>query len=166
MIGALGEIAGAAAVVVSLMYLARQMRMSNRLAQAEAWRAPIGDLNSLNATYGSDPAFAAALFRILEGSDGSDLEEEQLTRVLLYFISVANIYEQLFREVRDGVLDERALTEFTGSGVFDIPYIRANWVRVGLLLGQPFVDYVAERHGLPPLDHDAHAGRIPTRDAP
>jgi len=39
MLGALGEIAGAVAVVISLVYLARQIGVSNRLARAEAWRA-------------------------------------------------------------------------------------------------------------------------------
>ena len=166
MIGALGELAGAAAVVVSLVYLARQVRMSNRLAQAEAWRNPVSDLNSLNATFGSDPAFGMALFRILDGSDGSDLDDGEATRVMIYLISVANIYEQLFREVRDGVLDGRALAEFTGSGVFDLPFLRANWAQVGPRLGQPFVEYVTERHGLPLLDARADGGHLPKADAP
>ena len=36
MVGAIGEIVGALAVVVSLVYLAGQVSMSNRLAQSEA----------------------------------------------------------------------------------------------------------------------------------
>ena len=46
-IGAVGDIAGAAAVVISLVYLARQMTISNRLAKAEAFREGSGSLISL-----------------------------------------------------------------------------------------------------------------------
>ena len=50
-IGAVGEIAGAAAVIISLVYLARQMIISNRLAKAEAFRAGSGSLIHLNAAF-------------------------------------------------------------------------------------------------------------------
>ena len=65
---AVADLAGAAAVVMSLVYLARQVRMSNRLARAEAYRSPNSDLNSLNATFSTDPIFRAAFRRAIEGA--------------------------------------------------------------------------------------------------
>jgi len=60
MLGAVADTAGAIAVVVSLVYLSRQVADTNRLARAEASRAPNSDLNMLNASFGTDRAFRAA----------------------------------------------------------------------------------------------------------
>ena len=162
MIGALGEIAGAGAVVLSLIYLARQVALSNRLAQAEAWRTPISDLNSLNAAFGVDPEFREAIFRIMDGAEPGDLGSDQAQVADLYIISLCNLYEQLFREVSDGVLDQRALTDFSGSALFELPFVRANWGSMRWRLGGPFVEYVEARFHLPDAesnddDRPAHA---------
>ncbi len=65
-LGSIGEVVGAIATVASLIYLAVQVRASNRLARAEASRSPNSDLNSLNAAFGTDPTFRAA-FRLVLG---------------------------------------------------------------------------------------------------
>ncbi len=57
MLEAIAQIAGVIAVVVSLIYLARQVDIANRLARAEASRTPNSDLNLLNSTFGTDPVF-------------------------------------------------------------------------------------------------------------
>ena len=77
-ISAIGEIAGALAVVASLAYLARQIAFSNRLAQAEAFRSPISDINSLNATFGMDPVYREAVFRVIGGPSPVDLDADQI----------------------------------------------------------------------------------------
>ncbi len=125
MIGAIGEIAGATAVVASLVYLARQIRFSNRLAQAEAWRSPISDINGLNSTFGLDATFRDAVFRVLDGASPNDLSSDESRLVEIFLISVFNCHEQLFREVSRGVLDQRALSEFAGGFLFKLPFTRA-----------------------------------------
>ena len=60
-LGSLGEFVAAIATVATLIYLASQIRASNRLARAEASRTPNSDLNSLNAAFGTDPIFRAAI---------------------------------------------------------------------------------------------------------
>ncbi|MEE4147001.1 MAG: hypothetical protein V2I26_19505 [Halieaceae bacterium] len=55
------RIAAAIAVVLSLIYLARQVDIANRLARAEASRTPNSDLNALNATFGTDAVFRPAI---------------------------------------------------------------------------------------------------------
>ena len=159
-IGAIGEIVGAAAVVVSLIYLARQVALSNRLAQAEAWRTPISDLNSLNASFGMDPQFREAIYRVMDGAEPQDLSPEEARIIDLYLISGCNIYEQLFREVSDGVLDERALSEFAGGRMFQSPFVRANWGSMRTRLGPSFVAYVEERFDMPTSETDASGGYV------
>jgi len=149
MIGALGEIVGAAAVVASLVFLTRQVAMSNRLAKAEAWRSRITELTNLNSSFGTDPRFHRAMVKVFRGAMEEDLDEDERALVSSYVISSATIYEQLFREVRDGILDERALDEYPGRIVFDLPFFRAGWPLIRTTLGGPFVQFAEGRHGLP-----------------
>jgi hypothetical protein len=142
MIGAIGEIAGALAVVVSLVYLARQISFSNRLAQAEAFRSPISDINSLNATFGMDPVYREAVFRVVDGASPDDLDSDQTQLVEIYLISVLNCYEQLFREVSRGVLEEEALSEWGGRFLFELPFTRGRWSGMRQRLGLSFVEYI------------------------
>ena len=153
MISAIGEIVGAVAVVASLVYLARQVRFSNRLAQAEAFRTPISDINNLNATFGLDPTFRDAIFRVIEGATPDDLTPDQAQVAEIFLIAVLNSYEQLFREVRAGVLNEEALSDFAGSFLLELPFLRARWPSMRLRLGTSFVRFVESQFEmtLPPV---------------
>ncbi|UCC25120.1 MAG: hypothetical protein JSU98_15545 [Gemmatimonadales bacterium] len=148
MISAIGEITGALAVVVSLVYLARQIAFSNRLAQAEAFRSPISDINNLNATFAMDPVYREAVFRVIEGASPDDLDADQIQLVEIFLISVLNCYEQLFREVRRGVLDEEALSEWGGTFLFGLPFLRGRWSGMRQRLGPPFVEYIESSYDM------------------
>ena len=95
-IQAMGELAVAAAVIISLVYLAQQIKASNRLGRAEAWRLPTSDLNSLNAVFAQDSIFREVLFRAEQGG-----------------------------EIREGILDNEAFDDFAARAVIKNPYYRA-----------------------------------------
>jgi hypothetical protein len=121
--------------------------MSNRLARAEAYRAPNSDLNALNATFSTDPVFRAALRRALEGASRSELEADERTALDGYFISVTNIYEQLAREVREGILDSTTMG-FGAKGMFLLPYYRTSWSFYRQNLSPRFVAEFEMAHSL------------------
>jgi len=124
---AIGEIAGALAVVVSLIYLAAQVRMSNRLARAEASRMPNGELNSVNTAFGTDPKFRVAIRKVVTGSCREELDADERILVDYYLISITNIYEQIAREIQEGILSPDMLADFGGKGLFVLPYYRTSW---------------------------------------
>jgi hypothetical protein len=123
---AIGEIGGAMAVVVSLIYLAKQVSMSNRLARADAFRNPNSELNSLNTAFGLNPIFRTAFRKAINGAVRTELETDECTVIDFYLISATNIYDQLSREVREGILDDEAL-DFGGKGLFLLQYYRTSW---------------------------------------
>ena len=149
MLSTLGELIGAAAVVVSLVYLSRQVRMSNQLARAEASRSPTSDLNMLNASFGVNPAFQTALRRAIEGTERKDFAPDDRVLLDLYFVSVTNIYEQLTREVREGILGQQAL-DFGGKGLFELPFYRTSWPILKPFLSSSFSGDFEKRYGLDP----------------
>lgn len=145
-IGAVGEVLGAAAVVASLIYLARQMRMGNRLARSEAFREPNSELNSLNQTFGLDPVFRQAFRKVLKGAGRAELEPDEKTVLDFYFVSVTNIYDQLSREIREGIVNEGA-TDFGGKALFELPFYADSWSLYREYFNSSFVDGFEAKHG-------------------
>jgi hypothetical protein len=148
-LGSLGELVAAIATVATLGYLGLQIRTSNRLARAEASRSPNSDLNSINGAFGTNPAFLAALRRVLEGAERSMLEPLDRTLMDMYLLSVTNLQEQLLREVRAGIVGEDAL-DFGGAGLFLLPYYRTSWPIYRNYLTSAFVAQFEQRYALDP----------------
>ena len=148
-LGSLGELVAAIATIATLIYLSIQIRASNHLARAEASRTPNSDLNALNASFGTDPTFRAAVRRALAGSERDALEPDERTLLDYYLISVTNIQEQLAREIREGILDSDAL-DFGGAGLFTLPYYRTSWPIYRQYLSSVFVEDFEKRYDLDP----------------
>jgi hypothetical protein len=150
MIGAVGEIVGAVAVVVSLVYLAQQVRVSNRLARAEAWRAIATSANTLNGSWGRDPDFRRVFAQVLEGATREEIAEEDRFLIGFYLLSTAQSYDQLFREVQEGVLTPRVLEEFSGTQLFSTPYFRSSWHVLRNFVPRTLAVHMEERFDLGP----------------
>jgi hypothetical protein len=148
-VSAVSEFTGVIAVVISLLYVSRQISMSNRLARAEASRTPTSDLNMLNASFGSNQDFRAALRKAMEGQERPKFEPDDRVLLDLYLVSVTNIYEQLSREVREGVLDEQSL-DFGGKGLFELPFYRTSWPILKPFLSSSFATDFEKRYSLDP----------------
>lgn len=74
-LGAIGEIFGAAAVLITLLYLAAQVRQANVKASFETTREILAQFNDLNRLYATDSSIRHVL---LKGGDLSIEEDEQL----------------------------------------------------------------------------------------
>lgn len=148
-LGSAGEFVAAVATVATLVYLAIQLRSSNRLARASASRAPNSDLNAINAAFGTDPAFREAMRKIVNGAARTELEPDQRTLVDYYLVSITNIQEQLLREVRAGILESDAL-DFGGAGLLLLPYYRTSWPLYRGYLSSSFVPEFESRYDLDP----------------
>lgn len=148
-LGSLGELVAAIATVATLGYLAVQIRASNRIARAEASRTPNSDLNSINAMFGTRPAFRAAMRRMLQGASRTDLGDDDRILLDFYLISVTNLQEQLAREIREGILPPEA-RDFGGSGLFRLPYYRTSWPLYRGYLTTVFVRDFEKQYDLDP----------------
>lgn len=148
-LGSIGEFVAALATVATLLYLSAQIRSSNRLARAEASRAPNSDLNAINAAFGTDVAFRVAFRKVLSGATRAELGPDERIGVDFYMISITNLQEQLAREIRAGILQPEAL-DFGGAGLFLLPYYRASWPLYRSYLSSHFVGEFERRYNLDP----------------
>jgi hypothetical protein len=86
-----------------------------------ASRTPNSDLNSINASFGTDPTLRAGMREVLTGSSRTELEPDQRLILDFHHISITNLQEQLAREIREGIV-----TEFEARYELD-PSIAAQW---------------------------------------
>lgn len=97
--GAIGEIAGAIAVFVTLAYLAVQVRQTNKMARFETIREVMGQFNSLNLLYATDASLREVLLK--EGELTGDQEEQ----VYAYVDSYCNAWATVQSAFDQGQID-------------------------------------------------------------
>lgn len=98
-IGALGEIVGALAVVITLFYLARQIRDNTRMARAEMTK----DLYLASRTAIMDTAAHDRLAEIWE--DIRPFEDESAARRHTFYQSFFRLYELQFNLAKQDLVD-------------------------------------------------------------
>jgi len=134
-IGAVGEIIGAIAVVVSLVYLASQLRQGNELARENAYRDLQSALDQGMAELNRD-AELHKLWRetLYEGKSVSDSEQERVGFLLNRLFGAFNVaYHSARRDphLRD-FLNYRLNVYLVNSGV------RGWWRRQRMMHPDPF----------------------------
>lgn len=102
-IGATGEWAGALAVVASLIYLATQVRYSNRQTQAAARYSFLDTYGQLHASMIENKA-AAAVFR--RGLAGESLDEDEAFQFLFSLGQWINTWGVMYELHEEGQLPE------------------------------------------------------------
>ena len=127
MVGALGEVAGAIAVVLTLWYLARQIRDNARQDRRLQYTQLNRDFLQLPAAVVHDRSFAEVFFR--GASDPSALSPADLARFNSGMLIMFRALEALFQHHRQGGLDDWG-AESTRTAMVDIigmPGFREFW---------------------------------------
>jgi hypothetical protein len=83
--GAIGEVVGAAAVLVTLVYLATQIKQANNLSRFDTLKEIMNQFNHLNEMVVADPVLRQLLMKTGELSDD---EREQLYVFAIMFCNV------------------------------------------------------------------------------
>lgn len=102
-IGAIGEIVGALAVVVSLVYLARQIRNQNLESKAATIQAVLQS-NAATISQLQDPDLAQIWIASLEDLEALSVIEH--FRLVVYLTTVLRSYESAYFQWRNGRLDD------------------------------------------------------------
>ncbi len=93
-IGAIGEILGAVAVLVMLVYLAPQIRRNSRFVQVATYHSTVRARNEFNFAIATTPELSALLLRAGDKSTTLDAEELQRFNALMW--GVFNLFEDSF----------------------------------------------------------------------
>jgi hypothetical protein len=95
-IGAIGEIIGAMAVFLTLVYLALQIRQNTKAVQAAAVDASVGKLNDVRETMYENAEIASIYIQGLAEPDQLDEESRLRFRLLIHniLLAISNVYSQ------------------------------------------------------------------------
>ena len=127
MIGALGEVAGAFAVVVTLFYLARQIRNSARQDRRVQYAQLNRDFLQLSNAIAHDESFADVFFR--GALDSSSLSPSELGRFNSGVVMMFRALEALFHYHREGGIDDWGADSYRASMIdlMGLPGFRQYW---------------------------------------
>lgn len=109
MIGAIGEVAGAAAVVITLVYLAGQIRASAEATRQDAMQALLDQVIQFNSQLTKDKEIAALWEQGLRG-EGS-LDGPDLARLHSLFYQMTMLLARLYYLGQTGGLDPWLVTQ-------------------------------------------------------
>ena len=127
MIGAVGEVLGAIAVVLTLLYLARQVRDSSRQEQ----RAQYFQLNKEAVAFADgaarDPEWADVLLRGFQ--DRSALSSTEIFRFYAGLFGLFRAYEALFLYYQEGGVHDWGAESFRSTmlDIVGMPGVQAYW---------------------------------------
>jgi len=113
-IGAIGQILGAAAVFVSLGYLALQVKVANATAQQNSQNVYISDYSAAFQTLARDRELTELVRRALSGLDALDGNEQTRFHYLGYaeYMRTQNMYRQLISNRFDSLLAQPLISFF------------------------------------------------------
>jgi hypothetical protein len=103
-IGAMAELAGAAAVVASLVYLATQIKQSSRVARAQAQDAAAQSFRQVTGAIMADPELNRLLVKAVD--DWRDLPTEERARTWHMLFQLFKAAESIHHHYETGLLDE------------------------------------------------------------
>ena len=99
----LGEIVGGIAVVISLIYLALQIRQNTRAVRTSNFHRITDSFNQINNTIAHDESLAR-VFRV-GMANYQDLSEDEKIRFNFMFLSAFRILETLYYQSTQGVAE-------------------------------------------------------------
>jgi hypothetical protein len=102
-IGAIGEIIGASAVVISIVYLSIQIRQNSRVSKTMAIQNWAAAAALEKSSIFSDREFAELIAQAAIGDQ--DFEVADKLRIETYFIQLFNTFELLYFQKENGTID-------------------------------------------------------------
>ena len=131
MLGAIGEILGAAGVILTLWYLATQVKENTLASRREAMRELLNQNHSFLSQFASDPKTADVFRRGM--LDDPNLNPGELAQFRALLLQLTYLWERLFHLDRTASLDPWVVESntVTRSEMVRAPGYRAFWQERG-----------------------------------
>jgi len=143
--GAIGEILGSAGVLLSLIYLALQIRIFRKQARLDSELHLTDQMARHTEQMGRDPELA----RIVElcNTDPSMLNEDEARRALWWQVSFLHMCEGLYHRHRNGLVSDDAWIPYERglAGLVETEFLSGWWsTNQKMLFTDSFQNYIDE----------------------
>ena len=102
-LGSIGEFLSSIAVLVSLVYLAIQIRSSTETARTSTYQSVVSDFGALNRAMASTPDLSGMFANAME--DFESLSAEEKARISQLFFVCFHYFENMYYQYRKGYLE-------------------------------------------------------------
>ncbi len=103
-IGAIGEILGAFGVIITVAYLAIQVRNNTKALHATSFQHESQEFNRINMSVAENPELAKTITKAF--SDPAALEEHEMFQVSTFLLANFHVLETLFYGYKNGTVPE------------------------------------------------------------
>ena len=107
-LASIGEIIGGIAVVISLVYLAIQIRSNTETERTSTYQSIVSDFGALNNTMASTPELSHMFVQAMENYH--QLSSDQKARISQVFFQCFRYFENMFYQHQKGYLDDEVWT--------------------------------------------------------
>ena len=141
-LGALGEFIGSIAVVLTIGYLAFQIKQNTAAMKASSHHAITDSFNNINIAMSQDPQVARR-FR-MGSADLSSLDEDELGSYSFQSLAYQRIFETLYYQRKIGTMEEQLFVaeEKTLRWVVSLPGWREWWRSNPISLSEEYRAYI------------------------
>ena len=103
-LASIGEIIGGFAVVISLVYLAIQIRTNTEAERTSTYQSIVSDFGAMNNTMASTPELSHLFVQAMENYQ--QLNSDQKARISQMFFQCFRFFENMFYQHQKGYLDD------------------------------------------------------------
>ena len=149
-LGSLGEFISSIAVVLSLIYVAFQLRQNTKEIRAASQESNAHKFVDLNLATASNPDMRQAMMLLQSGKTFEEIEPEQAAIVHLVFNSVYNLTYEYYSRYKKGLADDEhwnSLNHMLTKQMIPAPLFRSWFIgSIGAdnLGGSEFAKYVSD----------------------
>jgi hypothetical protein len=141
-LASLGSFVSGVAVLISLVYLALQIRQAEKNQQANVRQQRASRTVAINMGVATEPSLVEAVDKAITGA--SDLTRPQLLQFFFYSLAMFNSYEDNFLQHRDGLISDRDFAPIVKGArrVFARPGYRLSWKVQRANYSQEFAEFM------------------------
>lgn len=137
----IGQLAATGGVILSLAFVAYELRQNTAVAQMEAYNNFVDGIRENDHFLASDPILTPLVVRVAQGAMPEDFTDEENFRVRLNYTGLLRLWEGLFRSVESGILPASSLNVVGRGGAFDNAYFRSIWPSLRGNFSEGFVEF-------------------------
>ena len=138
----LGEVIGAVAVVISLIYLAVQIRQSTQAQRTENYTRALERVANMQALWSQDESLSVLLAK--GADDISRLSPPERIRFTYAFLEAFGAFEFMYHAYQDGVIPEKVWSRWsvTVAWWLSTPGVRDWWYNLPVTFTADFTEFV------------------------
>ena len=146
LVAAGAELVGTLAVIVSLVYVARQVRQSNALARAQALQMISLEIARVYSSWSHDDRAMELLHGIMyDGTRRPHMAPGDMMKMSSNLLAVVRIYDAAYRSMKSGIISEADFEAMMLPTVFRIPFVVDSWASWQPNLSRDFVAHMETR---------------------